>query len=47
LLLNEFQKEHGVVEAQSAELAQLKKEMAAMAEAIERLERDRMVADAR
>ena len=46
LLLNEFQREHGVVEAQSVELAQLRKEMAVMAEAIERLERDRMVAAA-
>ena len=46
LLLNEFQKEHDVVEAQSTELAQLRKEIAVMAEAIQRLEHDRMVASA-
>jgi hypothetical protein len=46
LLLNQLQKEHGVVEAQSEELAQLKKQVAVMAEAIERLEQDRIVAAA-
>jgi len=47
LLLNEFQKEHIRVtelQQQSSELARLKKQVALMAEVIERLDRDRMVA---
>ena len=54
LLLNEFQKEHRVVEAQAGdisalkeqavELTQLKKQVAMMAEVIERLNHERMVA---
>ena len=54
LLLNEFQKEHSVIEAQatriasleeqSAEFAQVKQQVAMMAEVIERLDHDRMVA---
>jgi len=44
LLLNEFQKERALVAAQAAELAQLKKEFAEMATAIEKLDKARMVA---
>jgi hypothetical protein len=54
LLLNEFQKAHNIaqqqairiaeLEDQSAELAQLKQQVAVMAEAIEKLNRTRMVA---
>jgi hypothetical protein len=44
LLLNEFQKQHRVIVAQAAELAQLKKEFAAMAAALERLGQAQMVA---
>ena len=44
LLLNEFQKERGVIQAQAAELAQLKHEIARMVEIVERLDRTRVVA---
>ena len=47
LLLNEYQKEHtriAELEQQSVELAQLKKQVAMMAEVIERLDHERMVA---
>jgi hypothetical protein len=57
LLLNKFQKEHSLTQAQaaritaleeqSAELAQLKKQVAMMAEVIERLDHKRMVATSR
>jgi hypothetical protein len=46
LLLNEFQKAHGVIESQSAELASLRAEVAAMAEAVARLERERRLSAA-
>ena len=44
LLLNEFQKERGIVEAQATELAQLRKEFAKMVEVVERLDQERLVA---
>lgn len=53
LLLNEFQKEHSIVQAQTAELekqtaelAQLKEQMAIMAKLIDRLDRQQAVATA-